>query len=469
MPLKARKATKEKVSVFDHHIQCILQSGLLLDEDMDCILLNYNPDDENNNEKGLTICQKLLGALSFTSTVAIVHKKLPLFYTTISATPFILLAIRHLREIVRMKNQKRNLETVIDMARNISKLNRMIFEYFKVKNTVERHICSPSTVGTINPYTKRMKQLIETIFNEEINLLIFIRDFGTYVPSLKTDYAYLENLELQDFSSLNVKCINDCVSYLRKLCDIYVLVVSNCFTCLALTLCPNLWSKDGVIIEEIYAVVPKMKKIALTCYSNVSKKFDDVKYHYLNKAEIKIQFKKPKLNVATKLQVETYNTMAHTVDILEKSQIIYQKLQKVDLQSLSEKEKLGKCICELRGHVFDYYESLDVLYKLYQININASQAKPLSQVEVAKEADNTVDVDTIRDASLNPTEPSDDEEYELYIGGAGFNYQEEQESRRLASILSQELKHKLKTHAQFIAARKKRGIIDEEPESSEVK
>lgn len=42
-----------------------------------------------------------------------------------------------------------------------------------------------------------------------------------------------------------------------------------------------------------------------------------------------------------------------------------------------------------------------------------------------------------------------------------LSFYEEEESRRYLSLLNQELKQKIKNHSQFIAARKKRGIVRE--------
>ncbi|XP_044256747.1 uncharacterized protein LOC123006378 isoform X2 [Tribolium madens] len=458
----------------DYYIHCIINSGVILDEDMECILMHFGSDERYSQEIKLSFLQKLIGGLSLAGTVFLAERKCPVYMLPISASPVLLMIVKTMRRSIRQRTQKRNFEIFVDTVGKIAKLNRMISEYFKHKN-----VASPETTDIINPYTPAMKKLVELVFMEETfvcyKLRICVRELGNYVPFLKKEFAHVENIEIDKLTSLNIHNINDCVTQLKQLCDIYLLLASNCLTSLTIALSPRIWSQYDVDLRYILELlIPRMRIITEKAYNVINKKFDDLKYYYLNRSQVKKRIMKIKPNGQSKLYMGTCDMMVHVSDIIEKSEIVYKMLQKHNLQTLNEREVVGKCIAELRTHVFDYYEALDILHKFYEINLN--QPKPQTQrklVEIPEDgpvaSTSHGDVD---DASLNSVEPDKDEEYEAYIGAndnnsdtsTSYSAYEEQESRRYASILGQELKKKLKSHARFVAARQRRGLKEEESE-----
>ncbi|XP_064215497.1 uncharacterized protein LOC103314522 isoform X2 [Tribolium castaneum] len=459
----------------DYYIHCIINSGVILDEDMELILTYFASDDRYSQEIKLSVLQKIIGCVSLAGTIFLVERKYPLYLLPISATPMFLMMLKTMRRSIQQKTQQRNFEVFVETTGKIAKLNRVICEYFK-----HRNVPSTETSDILNPYTTAMKKLLEVVFMEETTLLyklrLCVREFVGYVPFLKKDYTHVDYIEIHTLTSLKIRNINDCVIQLKQLCDIYVLLASNCLTSLSVALSPRVWSIYRVDLEYILEVlIPRMRKLSEQCYSAISKKFDDLKFYNLNRGQVKKRMMKIKRhNGQTKLYLGTCDIMVYISDIIEKSEIVYKKLQEHNLQTMHEREVVGKCIAELRTHVFEYYEALDVLHKHYEINLNKPKRDPQSKlVEIPEDGPiPSTSRGNAADASLNPVEPDKDEEFEAYVGANDNNSDsstshsayDEQENRRYASLLSQELKSKLITHATFMAARQRRGLKDEDPE-----
>lgn len=91
-------------------------------------------------------------------------------------------------------------------------------------------------------------------------------------------------------------------------------------------------------------------------------------------------------------------------------------LNQHNLQILADRVVMGQCLAEFRNNVFEYYESLDLLHKLYEINIhqrkNENPSPVLQQTVVSPR---TAQIGFVPDASLNTTEPTADEEFEAYV------------------------------------------------------
>lgn len=68
----------------------------------------------------------------------------------------------------------------------------------------------------MNPFNKQMQELIELLIKVEVPLLCNLRaciyQFIRYVPFLKTDYEYLENLDLDILYTLQFYQIGDCIT-----------------------------------------------------------------------------------------------------------------------------------------------------------------------------------------------------------------------------------------------------------------
>ncbi|KAJ3623233.1 hypothetical protein MTP99_019471 [Tenebrio molitor] len=469
-----KKIVLNDISLLDHHIQCIIRSGLLLDDDLAYVRVCYDSRFYYCNDKRFPFYQKWAGAISLISSLLIIQKKYPISYIPLCAAPVIIVGVKHLIESLCHRKRRNNMEMLIQSISDNTKLNRMIYEYFQYRKDA-----SESTATIINPYTQRIEDFIHNIFLQEIyvfeNFKMCMSLLDAYVPDLKDRYNYLEDEFFEHLRVFDVKNMNDCVIYMQKLRNIYILITSHCLTCLAVTLCPDKWNEYKYNVDEILdIIVTKMKDISRDCYIKTKKMFDDVKYYNLSRTEFKMDCKLPKPDTDSKLYASVSRTMMHISEILEKSQVILTKLQKGGMQP-AEKEQLIDCIGALCREVYNFHESLDVLHKLYEIKTHRS--KPVAQIEQELRNDTSLVLESAcdnKEVNPNANEPnSDDEEYETYVAASDVppaatssttHYEEEQERRRLASLLSQELKHKLKTDSRFVAARKKRGITDEKPE-----
>ncbi|KAJ3623232.1 hypothetical protein MTP99_019470 [Tenebrio molitor] len=511
-----RKIVLNDISLLDHHIQCIIRSGLLLDDDLAYVRVCYDSRFYYCNDKRFPFYQQWAGAISLTSSLLIVQKKCPISYIPLCAAPVIIVGVKHLVESLCRRKRRKNMEMLIESISDNTKLNRMIYKYFQYRKDA-----SEITATQINPYTKRIEDFIHNIFLQEIyvfeNFKMCMSLLDAYVPDLKDRYIYLEDEFFEHLRVFDVKNINDCVIYMQKLENIYMLITSHCLTCLAVTLCPDKWNEYNYNVDEILdIIVIKMKDISRDCYIKTKKMFDDVKYYKLSRTELKTECKLPlpRPDTDSKLNVSVAKTIMHTSEILKNCQVILTKLQKGDMQP-AEKEQLIDCIGVLCREVYNFHESLDGLHELYEIKTHRS--KPLVQVEQELRNDTSLVLESACDKKVvnpNANEPNiKDEEYERYVAASEVpptatsstthyeeeqekrrlafllsqelkqklktgsrdvpptaassttHYEEEQERRRLAFLLSQELKHKLKTGSRFVAERKNRGITDEKPET----
>ncbi|KAJ3639635.1 hypothetical protein Zmor_002980 [Zophobas morio] len=458
-------------------VEYLLRSGLLLDEDVECILMQYTPDDDYYTNSGISVTQKVLGVISLASATFMAHQKFAISYLTVVASPVIFISLQYLGEVFYRKKQKGDLETLTKMLRNTFKMNRGVVEFYK-----KRNITGAVIEGVTNPYTQPFQHLIKAVFEEEVEFITNFRElvpkFGEYVPYLRADYAVLEQIELDQFAPHNIASIDDCVLYLQKLCDIYVLVVSNILTCLAITACPDAGIKYGYKTDQLLdTIVPKMKTMIIKCYNNVEKKFNDIKFYYVARKQAQEILESPRSAPASRLSLATYDLMSKVSELIEKSRLIYDKMkQDGGVNDESELKTMSVYIENLHKETLDYCQSLHLLQKLFEFEINKSKLPNVPALESSSKStmSPTSGEATVVDASLNSTEPTDDEEYELFIPvheilpeTSSFDSNEEQELRKYAAVVGQELKQTLKTHSRFVAARKKRGITDEEPEKAE--
>lgn len=232
-------------------------------------------------------------------------------------------------------------------------------------------------------------------------------------------------------------------------------------------MCPSFWTNSNDNLDKVLnEIIPNLLKVLTECYNEVNTKFDNAKYYSFNKRNSRKPVK-PSKNNSNKLKVVTYDCLIRTNDIVEKCRHILDRVENVETLDLANRQLLRDGIDNLCQNVFGCYEHLDLLLKSYEVSVLAEKPKG-SQVLTVKQ---DIDPEPIQVIQHLPEdeydEKSSDDEFEAYTGTAvepqasesSRTFVVEDDSNHFMTLLDKELKHALRTHSRFAAARTRRGIV----------
>ncbi|XP_057659174.1 uncharacterized protein LOC130895712 [Diorhabda carinulata] len=439
----------------DSYVNTILESGLLLDEDLQILFNYYKPNNPLTFPK-YKPSSALKLSLTFLLGNLLLIKKL---HKAFLLPPIIATGISTYFEIKKYKRrgfQQLLLQDMVDNFKNINNLNNFIKKYIKTRIDVE----NKSQNNLFSGYTKQIDIFLKnTLSNEKLYFDKMIKTIGMIVnfsENLVDDFnlfKYFQPLnDLNRFDNLQ-----DGLDFLNKIKDIHVWLTSKLFSYLSIMfLCPTDQLTDKVyerIIDKLNSLLNFLKQ-----HYNITKK----EFYTLRNIDAKInELKsiKPKRYISNNLHKTLLSAIDNISVISEKYHTIITEIETTDDPP---SETLQTALIDLRNHTFAAYESLDLLCRLYGILITQSTSENNEIPKVEQHSRDFINVNYHHDDVTYVPE----ENFELYLEKDYDNAADEPSSYQkdnteaYLSLMLQELKQSLGKHERFIEARKRRGSID---------
>ncbi|XP_018564557.1 uncharacterized protein LOC108905952 [Anoplophora glabripennis] len=449
--------------LIDSYIKSILKSGLLLDEDLEVLLsiskFRHFPE-RNAYRPSLSLLASIISALSapFLAT----KLRMPLLVIP----PFIASVYFTLIEYKREKRKQDNVGVVDRLLEVIIKLQKFTKNVIRYMKT--RYDLGKTDKSSLVLHGKNVGEFMNVFLQTNSNILTFLSNnlntFTTYSPELQEDFKSLEHLNYSNiFESENFYDTEDCLSCTQKVYDINVLIFSKLISYIGILFNSTTLREHScstLINETLHDIVKTLEHY----HDTTKKQFLFLRHSSNKKSEIHLQSEMNKRkSISTKLEATLISSVNNLSVILEKSQIVLDKLENKTEKDLPH---IGNALVDLRNHTFATYESLDLLCRLYGILSNATVNQTAEAANRTSKM-NTISSETVPTVSYDDDSEPVDEKFELYIGAEEPIDEHpkpdyEDHSSAYLSLMLQELKQSLKQHERFIEAKNKRGDEDED-------
>ncbi|KAJ8920300.1 hypothetical protein NQ315_011961 [Exocentrus adspersus] len=452
--------------LIDSYTKSILKSGLLLDEDLEALLSisQFRTFSEKTSYKpSLSLLASIIAL--FSSSLLAKKLNTPL----LAAPALVATASLALLEFKNQRNKQENKEVVdrlLGILSKIQKLNVNVMRYMKTRRDVEK---TKNESPLPFYYNKNVEEFMQAFSKNSSHVIEFLvhnlRSLSVYSAELQEDFKMLQELEFCDiFSDTDLGDTEKCLSFIQKTHDVNVLLFSKLLSYLGVVLnSKNMRESDMKTI--INQTLPKTVK-TLQHYSSVTKKhFVAFRQSAKSKSEMKQQSEGSKRkNISNKLEATLISSVNNLSLILEKSQCVLERLE--TSENDTNLPEIGNAILDLRNHTFATYESLDLLCRLYGILSNSNLNQPPGN-KIENRPKTSPTSETLPKICYDDDTLPIEENFELYIDKDEFEEiqqpsKHEEESNAYLSLMLQELKQSLKQHERFIAAKNKRGSVEEE-------
>ncbi|XP_028139406.2 uncharacterized protein LOC114333637 [Diabrotica virgifera virgifera] len=432
----------------------ILQSGLLLDEDLQ-ILINFYKHDPSITFPVYTPSLFFrIGLASFVGSLVLANRftKWLVLPSTMMATVATVVEVKQSRKIT---NRKEIVENVVNISKKINTLNSSIKKYLKtridIKDKSQNEFFQGYNIQT-HEFLKNMrddeKMFVVTIMN---NLEILTN----YSDNLKDDFNLFKDFKPLD--KVQLENIEDGLKFIIQVQDLHIWIISKLLSYIStVSLGPNN-KLDAAAVNTLFDVtLDSLLRFLKNHYEVTRKSFASLRSSVHTLQQIRTA-KNDKPIISNKLQNTLMSALDNISIIYEKSQTILTRLEVSESES---SEHLDTALLDLRNHTYAAYESVDLLCRLY--GILTSQKIPAEEAKVIQVNSNTAKLPTINyDDDVNVVE----ENYELYLDKDYEESVEESRSHKDESsaylgLMLAELQQSLKKHERFIEAKKKRGSVD---------
>ncbi|XP_050310105.1 uncharacterized protein LOC126746053 isoform X2 [Anthonomus grandis grandis] len=440
--------------LLNQHVKTILESGLLLDEDYEVLLSAANFKLYPHETRRLSLGIVFGGGVAVVGSLLLAFKiKRPSVIIPAAAANTFLF---YLGRNARIKWERRE-EAVPVLVRSLLKLRRLNF-------TVLRYLAmrgEQSPVGfneSVNEFLQSFLKHQQEYFEE---LLRHLGALAEHTLELQEDFRALKDFDPK--SLLNGEPTEETYQQLLSTVqDIYTILVSKYLNYLGLV-----WQEylnhqhinvQEVLDNKIYAFKAKTDQHTM----NLQQEFNNLRYSASKKLEISKSTSFSK-NISGNLRKTLDATINRLSLILEQSRTVLSRIEEVE--DNQDVKNLEIALKDLREQALSTYESLDVLCKLFGIlseanNQTVKAFNPKTSVDTTTKNAPTVNFDDATEAL--------EENFELYIPeGAEEDLSDDamnwdDQAGKYLSLMVKELKQSLKQHERFIAARNKRGVIQEE-------
>ncbi|XP_072384288.1 uncharacterized protein [Diabrotica undecimpunctata] len=431
----------------------ILQSGLLLDEDLQ-ILINFYKQDPSITFP--TYTPSLFLRISLASVVGslVLANKFTKWLVLPSAVLATVATAVEVKQSRRTTYRKELVESIVNISKKINTLNSSIKKYLKtridIKDKSQNEFFQSYNTQT-HEFLKNMMAGEKTFFESIMNNLKVLTN---YSDNLKDDFNSFKNFK--PLEEVQLDNIEDGLKFVIQVQDLHIWIISKLLSYVSTVfLCPNK-SFYATSVNTLFDVtLDSLLRFLKSHYEVTRKSFSTLRSSVYTLQQIKTRNDKP--IISNKLQ----NTLTAALDnlsiIYEKSQTI---LTRLEANESGSSEHLETALLDLRNHTYAAYESVDLLCRLY--GILTSQKIPAENATVVQVDSNRAKLPIINyDDDVNIVE----ENYELYLDKDYEESVEEPKSHKDESsaylgLMLAELQQSLKKHERFIEAKKRRGSVD---------
>ncbi|CAH0554435.1 unnamed protein product [Brassicogethes aeneus] len=455
-----------------HYSKSILESKLMLDEDMEVIQCDYY----NENSSDYSYRPSLFFTVGTTLSLGftILSKRIGF---NVLLVPSILFAtftlVYEVSEILRNKRQRSNINNLIDALKNIRYLNNNVAHFVKLRHEIKEN----GPCKFFEAITPQVHSLVCFVNKNETEVLHKIKHFllqlSKLEESLEDDVSIIHEVILDNDIGCEMESIV-LMESLQRLQAIYVLFISKLLSYICIVLNRPVQEYEFKKLVFNY-IVPELLCDIETCHNSIKSKFELVKY---SKERVRKNYKdmnKLTNHLAKSMSNRMQQTLVYSTSnlsiILEKSETLLNSMEgRTDEDDLSD---IAPSIEDLKKHTYSTYETLDILCKFFDVyNSKRTRKHDLeSPINLVKKVENSINLTTIKyDDIIQPNE----EEYELEMKNEeqtvdNFTGEYHDDNGKCMGLMIQEMKQALKKHQRFIDAKKRRGSVDEQPKLKPIK
>lgn len=460
--------------LINHYAKSILKSRMLLDEDLEVFLKEYNSSDYPEEVRYKPPCSTTASVASLLFSVHLSKKfgSLLLFVPSLIITAKLVFTEVQLQK--KRSRDKKIIHEIIEAIRENRALNANIFRYIKVRTDLD----SNSDKEFFTAFNKNTEEFMTTFTKAEFNFakttIDILSRISAFSEELTEDYNCLKHLDVEtSVNPCSVRNIYDCKNITKTIGDIHIYMTSKLLGYLGIILCSPVSKLDKENFELFLNVrLPHILSVLRNHTQFVKNQFSSLQNSVVKILDYKYSRSSETKNVSNKLRTTLINSINNLQVILEKSQGI---LQKLDNDETRNNVAIDKALLDVKDHTLATYESLDLLCRLYGILANAPIVA--NRNTTLPDLSRRSDVSKTKVVSCDDEIEAKEEKYEFYLDKDDEDdicvrpeRSYEDPSKAYLSLMLRELKQSLKKHERFIEAKKRRGSAAEnehEVEASE--
>ncbi|KAF2897165.1 hypothetical protein ILUMI_09009 [Ignelater luminosus] len=445
-----QKFLQDYSHVISYYVDCILQSRMMLDEDMHLMMTFWDP----NLFKRRSIWNKTTLISSTCATLgAVFSLKLNNLYPfALSCIPATVQISQRVKCKYMANMYKNNFKNLISYICELYELNRNIIEYCHKRDTAMQIFKTSNEAYTL--LLRPGEEFLKATILAEIGILEMLRNsmlkIFELVPVTEGEYIYSLEWNFDEFTKLNSDDFKNLQHHFQKLSDLYVLVVSNFLSCLGLSFCFQLWKDDFCDFKSIFDyVIPELTSTFKVGLNDIKSKFNNIRFtlqdkenetpkrqrHNLKSSKELLQLQKCLEDFLTNMQV-VFETGSHLQFLIKECD---ENLKLANHSQIVEDISTQLVICD---------DSLDTFLRLYYLLTKRLVKKETNTLPPPSSSNETKIIKEIH--YDDPIEPLEDEEYNLSIHGSDdeeimpFIEYADQFSTEHLELMLHELKIKLK-------------------------
>lgn len=410
---------EEHYNVLCHHIHSILQSSLILDEDMRLLTTFWNPVavKKKSNLKNLILAISAVAGF-------IVSLKLNKTYPIILlGTPAALELSQKLKRHHFESKYKRNFERLLLHSRELYELNKKIMNYYRQKDMAFQNKDLTMEVFAIllKPGEDFLRNTTDILIDILIQLKANMIKICDHVPILEGEHIYMLKLDIEGFRNYS-QDYKDMIFHFEKINDMYVLMISNFMSCVGLSFCVQLWKDPGcnflIIFKE---VIPELLFKFKSSIAQIKKQFDSIRFTLFDDGINRNPLVQKKTNL--NLNSNMFQLEQVLIDHLENIQLSFDatKMLLYFLQSNYTETEYQTFIPHIKGiknRAIMCDDSLETVIKMFSLFMNETHWKKIEGNAAMAPRNNEISPVNIVVRYDDPEEPLKDEEFNLSIHGS---------------------------------------------------
>lgn len=445
-----QKFLEDYSHVISYYVDCILQSRMMLDEDMHLMMTFWDP----NLFKRRSTWNKITLVSSTCATFGAVFslKLNSLYPLALSCIPATVQISQRVKRKYMANTYKNNFENLISSISELYELNRSIIEYCHKRDTAMQIFKTSNEAYTL--LLKPGEEFLKTITLIEIRVLEMLRNsmlkIFEVVPVTEGEYIYSLEWNFDEFTKTNCDSFKNLQHQFQKLNDLYVLIVSNFLSCLGLSFCFQLWKDNFCDFKSIFDyVIPELTSVFKVGLNDIKSKFNSIRFTLQDKENETPRRQRHNLKSSKEL-VQLQKSLE---DFLTNMQVVFEtgKHLQLSIKECNENSKLAnhsQIVEDISSQLVICDDSLDTFLRLYHLLTKSLVKKEPNMLPPLSSSNETKITKEIR--YDDPVEPLEDEEYNLSIHGSDdeeimpFIEYADQFSTEHLELMLHELKIKLK-------------------------
>lgn len=395
---------KDFHEVLTHHVNCVLKSGMILDEDMSLLTTLWDPKFYQGTmqfDRRLLLTSAGLTTLGLATTVKL-NSIYPFF---ISVLPMTVRLMSLSIVCYRRRQYKRRFERLLRLIKSTYSISKEIAQYYRKRDAaVKSHKLQ---VNAFNILVQPGEEFLKFAVNSLHEIVDQIRNCMVQVcqsvPITEGDFIASIQWNLDDLRVTTDLGFKEVQARFDKLSDLFLLITSNFLSCIGLSCCVQLWRERCDVPHVLDCLLPELVS-----------KLDGL----LN--EIRAQFNRIRFNLCDGVidnegsVVRSSRLERPIMDLLLSLQIAFETARR--LQVLEAEGRMEECITILDDVNKQMEESRDMLSILIARLLSARQ-KPIPlkpPMEIVPPADDQIEIVDGNEADRE----LEDEEYNLSIHGS---------------------------------------------------